>query len=290
VERRWYARVERVDDAAFALGLPYYVEPSAVVVMPGDPPRRGILVTPHRVVALRAFASEGRRILALHLRALGAAPGGSETLGRSRDVVPFALVGLDEIDAYRADLERLLAQRPLRCAGAGREGAADDEARDTCGAALARLAGEHDLGAALVATTERHEVQHRLDGPWLPRSPWLDERLALRPDAERRTVQRELRAYLAQATGPDPAPRLTLVRLLRLAILAPRGPDRLAASLALDLLQEGGGAPETLPRLFALDDAALRWRAQVAWRTLAGEALPPVVLAPAERPGDSPAR
>ena len=45
-----------------------------------------------------------------------------------------------------------------------------------------------------------------------------------------------------------------------------------------------------LTRLFALDDADLRWRAQVAWRTLVGEALAPVVLAPAERPGDALAR
>jgi hypothetical protein len=275
-ERRWYARVERVNAAAAAIGLPYYVEPSAIVVTPAESVRRWLRVDAHRIVATRSFVSEGTRVSTLHLRGLRR-EGVDDTLGRSRDVEPHALIALDEIDAYAAELERLLsqailAQTPPSCAALSTSPAVDDAVR-ACGAVLAALAHEGSLVSALVATTERHEVQHRLDGAWLPRSCWLDERLGLRPERERRTVQRELRAYLAQAAGPDPAPRLTLVRLARLALVARRGPDRDAASLALSLLSGTDSPAVGVPLLAPLDDAALRARARAAFRRIAGVPL-----------------
>jgi hypothetical protein len=129
----------------------------------------------------------------------------------------------------------------------------DDAATDrillACGDLLASIAREHDLRAALVTTTERHELQHAIDGPRPPRSSWLKDALALRPRNERDVVSRELDAYLAQATAPDPSPRLTIVRLVRMAHVGRRGAEHEVALLALEVL--GGEAQvvrlETLP-------------------------------------------
>jgi hypothetical protein len=129
------------------------------------------------------------------------------------------------------------------------------------------------LGAALVDLTDRHELQHRLDAPLLRRGAWLERRLALRPPETRDRIARELSAYLAQTTAPGPAPRLSLVRLWRMALVVRRGVEHETAQLALEAL----GLPESRPPEPAdVVDEALRARAERAWTELFGGRLPHV--------------
>jgi hypothetical protein len=191
-------------------------------------------------------------------------------------VQPFAVVVLDEIGAYRDELEQLAARDPPRCAAGPAESPTVGDALQACGATLARLAREGDLGAALLATTERHELQHQIDGPFMARSGWLEPRLLWEPAELRARIQRELSAYLAQMTAPGPAPRLTLLRLLRLALLARGSVEHRVALLAFEVLGEparGDSAARAYQRLGALDDATLRSRAASAWREVYGGEL-----------------
>jgi hypothetical protein len=267
-ERRFYTLVERLNLSVLRSGLPYYVEPTGIVVTPGDPPRRTFPLAPYRVETARRFMVGSRPFETLHVRALLPSKVAHDALGFTRDVEPFALIALDAIDAHGAELERLGSASPPRCAVAS-----DDETSGrtlrACGELLAAIIHEHHLRAALVTMTERHELQHAIDGPRPPRSPWLEDRLALYPRDERLRTLRELRAYLAQATADDPAPRLTVVRLVRMAHVTRRGLEHEVALLALEAL--GGEA-----KVVTLDDAALRDRARAAFRRTAGAELPVV--------------
>jgi hypothetical protein len=271
-ERRFYTLVERLNLSVLCAGLPYYVEPTGIVVTPGDPPRRTFPLAPYRVETARRFMVGSQPFDTLHVRALAPSKVAHDALGFTRDVEPFALIARDAIDAHRAELERLASATPPRCAAPSENDAADRALR-ACGDMLAALAREHDLGAALVAMTERHELQHAIDGPRPSRSRWLDDRLALYPRDERLRTLRELRAYFAQATAEDPAPRLTVVRLVRMAHVTRRGLEHEVALLALEVL--GGEA-----NIVTLDDAVLRDRARAAFRGLAGADLPVVSSTP----------
>jgi hypothetical protein len=278
-ERRWYALVERVNEASWQSGFPYYVDPTEVVQADGDAPRRWYRVDAYGVDEVRRFASRGRNLATLHVRALTLARTPHASLGLERDVQPFAVVVLDEIRAYRDELEQLAAQAPPRCATGPPRGPAAEEALRACGEVLARLSREGDLGSALLAATDRHELQHRIDGPHFSGSGWLERRLAFRPREVRARIQRELSAYLAQMTAPDPAPRLTLVRLVRMALLVRRGVEHEAALLAFEVLegqaQEMGEeeAAEAYRALAGVGDAALAAKAERAWRASYGGSL-----------------
>ena len=66
---------------------------------------------------------------------------------------------------------------------------------------------------ALVAITERHELQHQIDGPHLPLPSALLERMGGYTHAAQEHVNRELSAYIAELTTPDVSPKLSLIPL-----------------------------------------------------------------------------
>jgi hypothetical protein len=273
LERRWYRLIDRVNEASRRAELPYYVDPTGVISAGGD--TRWYRLDVYRIERVSRFASStGRTLTTLHVRALAPGRPRPAALGLSRDVQPYAVVAVDEIHAYQADLERLAAQAPPRCGEGLAESAAAEEALRACGEALAGSIARGELGPALLAATERHEIQHRIDGAAPRRSAWLGSRLAWYEPAARARIERELSAYLAQMTAPGQAPRLTLMRLLRMALLVRRGVEHDVARLAFEAL--GGAGPDTYVTLAGRDDEALRRDAEGAYRAVFGRDLPHV--------------
>jgi hypothetical protein len=247
--------------------------------MGGDPPRRWFRVDTYRIEAVKRFSYDGGHFSTLHVRALSERNWGAG-LGLSRDLQPFAVVVLNEIQSYQEELEELAAREPPRC-GEGQVGSqAAEDALLACGDLLADLVRRGELGAVLLSATERHELQHQIDGAHMGRSAWLSRRLAWFNPAQRARIQRELSAYLAQMTAPGAAPRVTLIRLLRMALLVRRGAEHPVALVAFDALGDGERIEpreEAIARAYlslsAADDAALRARAAKAWREVFGRDL-----------------
>jgi hypothetical protein len=270
-ERRFYRLVGALDEASRAAGLPYYVDPTEIVVR-GDRP--WFRLDAYHVREARTLRFDGRTVVALRLSAVSPARTSRGLLGLSRDGQALALVSLDAIDDYRRLVQRLARETPPRCRDANRsaEEVADPERR--CGELLRALVAAPDLGATLVSMVERHEAQHQIDGPRLRRPRLVRERLDAYDPLTAARVNRELSAYLAQMTSPGAAPRLTLARLAQLAHGA-RGVERLAAGLTLEALAGAQvEAEEALGALGPLGDEGLRQRAAETWRHLYGERLP----------------
>jgi hypothetical protein len=269
LERRWYRLVDRVNEASRRAALPYYVDPTGLIV---DGERRSPRVDAYRIERAQHVTAAGRGFTTLHVRALSPERPRPAALGLSRDVQPYAVVALDELAAYQGELERLAASPVPRCGETAAESEAATALRD-CGAALAAAVGRGELGAALLDATARHELQHRIDGAHPSPSAWLRSRVAWLDPASRARTERELSAYLAQMTAPGAAPRITLLRLLRLALVIRRGVEHDVARLAFAAL--GGGVPveQAYGALAARSDEGLRVAAAAAWRLVYGGEL-----------------
>src|SRR5262249_34402327 len=140
---------------------------------------------------------------------LGPTRGSHFRLGFSRDMDPFALVVTDEVDKYKDDLDKDAG----RC-GAAPQGLDEiDNAMLRCGEALAAVRAR--LGASLrevvLATTERHELQHQIDGPHLPLAAPVAELLGGYVKESQNRANRELSAYVAELTTEGGSPPLELV-------------------------------------------------------------------------------
>jgi hypothetical protein len=268
--RRWYALVGEVNEALRASGLPYYVDPTVYEYGADDGVRRHFRVRSYRVTRVSAQPLEGRDYAALHVTPIGPEATGDARLGFSRDVQPFALVVEAEIAAWA---DRLAAGR------CGLDDAPDPAAPEAgplaaCAALVETLRAQpgFDLAAAIARMTERHELQHQVDGPELPMPTSVVRMTAGFGDRVRERVNRELSAYLAEMTTEGAPARLGLTHLLPFA-LNPGTAEHLVALLvfegltgrslvepvtgALDV-ENVGAAFETLA---ALDDAALAARA-----------------------------
>jgi hypothetical protein len=270
LERRWYRLVDRVNEASRRAALPYYVDPTGLMV---DGERRTPRVDAYRIERALHVTAAGRGFTTLHVRALSPERARPAALGLSRDVQPYAVVALDELAAYQGELERLAAAPVPRCGETVAESEAAEAALRDCGAALSAAVGRGELGAALLDATARHELQHRIDGPHPSPSAWLRSRVAWLDPASRARTERELSAYLAQMTAPGAAPRITLLRLLRLALVIRRGVEHDVARLAFAAL--GGGVPveQAYGALAARTDEGLRVAAAAAWRLVYGGEL-----------------
>jgi hypothetical protein len=252
--RRWYALVGAVNDAAQAAGQPYYLDPTVYEYGAEDGVRRHFRVRSYRIEAVTGLRVDAGDFAALHVRHLGDAFARDSRLGFSRDLQPFALVVLDEIEAWAKNLS------------AGHCGLQDTDAPalTSCERVLADLRADpdFDLVAAITRITERHELQHQIDGPELP-MPTAVVRLTGRyDDAVRQRVNRELSAYVMELTTAGVPPRLSLAHMLPFA-LNPGSAEHLVALLVFEALTD-----RTLvdPRSGELDEANIT----AAFDTLAG--------------------
>ena len=211
--RVWYRLVGDVNEAARAAGLPYYLDPTVYEYADTDGIHRHFRVRSYRIGQVNVRHLDGQDLAALHVSAVGEAYESDARLGFSRDLQPFALVATDEIATW------------LKLLGAGKCGVedADAESMAPCDALLVAVrselpAGEAGLGAAIEALTDRHEMQHQLDGPALPLPAALTRETPYLSDALRHRVNRELSAYLMEMTTPEAPPALTLAQLYPFAL------------------------------------------------------------------------
>ncbi len=280
--RRWNALVAGVNEASRRAGLPYYLDPTAYVFQTAEGLRRHFRVRPYRIDRVRRFAADGDPFATLHVTRLDVPSGNDTRLGFSRDVQPFALVATGEIDGFQVDLAELASADPPRCSDEA-PGLFGPEGAERCGLLLAEVlkrAGG-DLAPALVALTERHELQHQIDGPHLPLPALVLKRLGRYNERVQRRASRELSAYLAEMLTTDAPPQLGLIHLYRFVLTSDRGNELEVAVLAFSALTgrpawEADGEvdrdalAEALEELAALSDDALRARVASAWADLYG--------------------
>jgi hypothetical protein len=289
--RDWARLVADVNAAAQAAKLPYYLDARVSLLKTKDGIRRLLVVDSYRVSHLRRFDMDGDAYATLHVRPMGRLRGeGHATglLGFSRDQQPFALVLLDENDVLLRELESMRTSVPPSC------GQSLDPARALpllhCGEKLAAMLADPELAKrAAVASVERHELQHQIDGPLLTMAGPVLRKMAGYADEQQERINRELSAYVAQLTSSEPPVLLGLVVPLRFALLDDGGTYHHAAVLLFEALGRGrkpydgrrvepAVVGEIWDELAALDDAALRAHAAEAWEDLFGDELEEVAL------------
>ncbi len=284
--RAWFRLVSDANAVCRVHALPYYLDPRVSLRRQKAGLERLLLVDTYRVARVRQFEAGGERYAVLHVRELDASgehnPG---LLGFSRDLQPFALVALRAVDTHVRDLSERASGAPVRC------GAAPDFESDRvmlrCGELLASVARElgPGFGAALLAGTERHELQHQMDGPLLPLAGAVTRELGAYRDDARIRVNRELSAHVSELTTASP--RVALLTPLVAAANGGSGTYHLAGVLMFEALTGRNlrGAAGQLDlaeltaafdELAALGDGDLRARAAAAWRDLYGDDLPEV--------------
>ncbi len=288
--RRWYRLVADVNEANRKASLPFYLDPTVQLYQTKDGLLRTFRVRSYRIEAVHPVTVKARfgsdAFATLHVRSLGGGFGHSGRLGFSRDMQPFALVVLDEIEVAEKDLRNWIVGDTPSCMNSLDPDAA--RALATCGKALALLVAGVDLRKEIVTMTERHELQHQIDGPHLPLSGQVLRRMNGYADAPQQTANRELSAYIAELTSAA-SPKLGLVHLVPFALVARGGAEHHVAVIVLSALSgrkvpsvnrfEGVDAKElgdAVAELFALDDATLRTRASALWKDAFGRALPEV--------------
>lgn len=278
--RTWYRLVEEVNEASRAAGLPYYLDPTVYAFNTTDGPRRHFQMRTFAVERVRRFEADKRPYATLHVRRLDDREAGTRLLGFSRDVQRFALVDLAEAAQFETSLAQAALADPPLC-----DALVEPEAQlglRRCGEALVALlrALPEGLAPNIIAVTDRHELQHQIDGPHLPLSSAVLERLAGHGEALQTRVNRELSAYVAELTDPDVPPLLGLIHLVRFALQG-RGYLSHVALIAFEAmvdrpLADADGDPDrravadAFAELAGLDAETQRARAASAWRRLFG--------------------
>lgn len=284
--RTWHRLVDAVNEASRAAGLPYYLDPTVISFQTAEGVGRHFRMRTYAVERVRRFEVDGRPFATLHVRRIDDRDAGSRLLGFSRDVQRFALVDLDEAGDFETSLAKSALESPPLCDTLEIDDAGPALAR--CGAVLAELLRTlpDGLTPAIVAVTDRHELQHQIDGPHLPLSPAVLERLAGRDDRLQARVNRELSAYVAEMTVGDAPAVVGLIHLVRFALQG-GGYLHHVAMIALEAmvdrpLDDGRGGPDrraiadAFAELAGLEGDGLHRRAEKAWAALFGEALPEV--------------
>lgn len=281
--RRWYRLVAEVNESSRRAGLPFYLDPTVHIFQTKEGLVRTFRVSSYRIEAVHPVKAGRSSFATLHVRALFGAHGHASRLGFSRDLDPYALVVLDEIEAAEKDYREALSKESPTCGSAS-----DSEAHRAlrnCGDALAELASGK-LREQLTAMTERHELQHQIDGPHLPLSSQILKRMPGYHEDTQARANRELSAYLAELTSDAP-PKLGLIHLIPFALVARGGAEHHVAVIVLSALSgrkiprvdrlEGVDSAElatAIDELFALDDGTLRTRAGALWKDAFGKSLP----------------
>lgn len=220
--RRFFRLIEDVNEASRKARLPYYIDPNIAVRESKEGVQRFFYASAFRIESVNRWDVDGRDFAALVVRPVSGGRTGHGLLGFSRDVQPFALVDLDEIEPYRADLEA--AAQSKVCTTKAFPAPRSERAFSRCGEILADLVAESAGGVrdALELGTERHELQHQIDGPHLAMSSAVLERLGAYVPSFQDRVNRELSAYVAELTAEGLAPKLELVHLAQF-VLGERG-------------------------------------------------------------------
>jgi hypothetical protein len=291
--RTWHALVEGVNAASRSAGLPYYLDPSVIMFGGEGTRRRHFRMRSYRVERVRRFDVAGDAFATLHVKRLDHIGPDQPLLGFSRDLQPFALINLEEVRSFEAELSDGAAERPPNCVSTSTLFALPGKA--ICSRVLGRVVTAHqaELGTLVATLTDRHELQHQIDGPHLPMaSAVLDALAGKRSQAFMDRVNRELSAYTAELTATDSSPSLGLVHLFRFALSGDgQDLDHIARLILGELTglwlytdagkKDWAALTEAMSTLAALDDDTLRLRAHAAWESFYGHALPELREVPA---------
>jgi hypothetical protein len=276
--------VAGVNEASRRSELPYYLDPEVRSFTSEQGTTRRFYVTPYRVHETHGWKVGAARFATLIVEPLSGDK--HAHLGFSRDQDPFALVERSEIRWYA----KRFAEGDEMCGGAprGAGGERGERTREVvrCAEALARLRERlgDGLESAVLASTERHELQHQIDGPHLPLSSAVAELLAGFTDEAQDRANRELSAYVAEMTAKDAPPQLTLVHLFPFGTTRRGGAEHRVAVLLLETLAGKKlrfGAREVDPETYAQafeeqvkrSEDELREAARRAYRTHFGVEL-----------------
>ncbi len=292
---RWARLVSEVNTESRKLGLPYYADAFVSVHPTSDGMSRLFKVAGYRIESVHRVQVDGREHATLHVRRLGEARDGHGILGFSRDRQPFALVVKNEIEEEVAGLQQAGAEKPscdIEFSLLESGGARDAVQRRACELSWRALREElaisgGDLTTAITRMTERHELQHQVDGPHLAMDRDVAARLRNVTEDARERVNRELSAYLAEMTPGDSQPKLVLLRLLEFGRQGGVGSYAQISALALAKLSQqplddvglkvdGVAIQARFNSLIELSDDQLRRRAERAWERSFGSTLPDV--------------
>ncbi len=276
--RKFARLVAGVNEASRRAELPYFVDASVLVRETEDGAQRHFFAYAYKVEQVRRFEVDGTERAALRVRPLGHDRDGHVRLGFSRDADPYALVVLSVTDSSAADMAASAAigdctDQPVGhmelYSGLGECGRVVKDA----------FAGrEREVREGVVLGTERHELQHQIDGPHLPIATGVRSRLEGYALDYQDRVSREVSAFLAELTADGLAPKLGLWQLLRYQLASEQGTYPRTALVVLEALAgrsllrgyevDAAALWRAWLELFAMPDDELRARARKAWGEL----------------------
>jgi len=276
--RKFARLVAAVNEQNRALKLPYFVD-AAVTYRDGeDGQLRHFDAYAYEIEDVRRYEVDGASRAALRVRPLGHNRDGHARLGFSRDADPYALVVLSVTDAAASDLAATAATGDCIDQAVGHmelyAGLAE------CGSAVsAAFAGkELDVKEGVLLGTERHELQHQIDGPHLPIATGVRSRLEGYTLDYQERVSRETSAFLAELTAEGLAPKLGLWQLAQYQLASETGTYARTALIVMEALAgrsllhgyavDGDAFWRAFQELFAMEDDELRARARRAWKDL----------------------
>jgi hypothetical protein len=275
--RRWGNLVTDVNEASRRAGLPYYLDADIVTELDKDSFRHSFAVFPYRIEEVRQYDVGGRPYATLRVRRVGRVRQGHGRLGFSRDSQPFALVILEETEE-QGEIFSAISKLGYCTDGL----VANSElysGLDRCGQLLKEYAAgdERAVASGVLVATERHELQHQIDGPHVPLSPAVLAIMDGYAHSSQDRVNREVSAFLAELTAEGAAPKVTLVQLAQylLAREDPTGTYGKTAMAAFEALSgrsvrrgyrlDGKSFWSVYEELFKLPDDELRALAKTTW-------------------------
>jgi hypothetical protein len=318
--RVWLRAIRRINERVRALDMPYYIQANYVEMSPNARIRRIFYVLTYQVERLRRFNVDGEEYAAIHLRKLGGLNLGGRWLGLVRGDMPFALVMLDEVEDHADNVLNAISHE----GGCGSSESSYHPLAERADTACASFINEiltqrgfdvHEDREVLrdlfidiqIRSTERHELQHLVDGkgPDIPLE--LFELAPRASDAQLSMAAKELSAQLAEFNTEDPLALALALAQAQSFLLAEEeggGVYRLGAGLILEYLTKQDviktfGAVDLQPVVDAWTIlrqktmARLSWaksRVQDAHDSLSGEKCAGLTLVEEHRPGDGNAR
>jgi len=313
--RVWLRAIRRINERVRNLNMPYYIQANYVEMSPNARIRRMFYVLTYRVERLRRFTVDGEAFAAIHLRKLGGINLGGRWLGLVRGDMPFALVMLDEVENHADSVLHAITNEGGCGSSEWSYHPLADQADTACASFITDLLTERgfdinqdhealrDLFVDIqIRSTERHELQHLVDGtgPSIPLE--LFELAPRASDAQLSIAAKELSAQLAEFNTDDPlAVALALAQAQSFLLNEEEGGGvyRLGAGLIIEHLTQQNviknfGAVDLQPVVDAWTllrqktqgkESWVRARVQAAHHTLSGETCAGLSLVEERRPG-----
>jgi len=214
--RLWMKQLRKINERIREIGLPYYVQGNYMQMSKSSEMRRIFFVKTFYVERLRRFTVDGQEVASIHLRSLDRVRFKGRWLGLVRGDMPFALIMLDQIEKHSRALFNALNET----ASCNTElsyltvEAIDIDAK--CGSEILNQMRKMNLDvdnrpeeafqAILernVLVTERHELQHLVDGDDLESPLALYELIPAASDDQVSLAMMELSAQTCELATDD---------------------------------------------------------------------------------------